>query len=939
MDGGSSFISGHDGCNAINEAGEHTGSSIHYSKKAFQETLMIDGAGYEWKNERTSLCSMPSTVDGETYEAGKGNPGDGYAKITLTYRFKLNKRNEYIKTAESMKIDALEASESNVFTSDSINPSDWTWTSSNEDVATIDGNGLVTGKQIGHTTITAYNSKTGYKGKVIINVYRNKEGAITTPQVEIGEGFTVVLKEDGTVWTSGQNNVGQLGVGDTTNRNTPVQVKINEDTYLTNVRKIAVGYAHIVALTTNGEVYSWGINGSGQLGIGDRNNKLYATKVKGINGEGYIENISDIASGDLMTYLLDKDGNTFGMGNNSYYQIDETDKNNRLYPTKVTNMDNAIQVITGNSNVAVIKSNGETWIKGDNDLGCFGNGTTTPGYPGGIYLVGTDINEIQLSVSGYILKEDGTVWSTGYNNVGQLGLGDTTTRTTYEQITFENKEPVKAKTIKVKIGSQVLQFIGEDGIVYVTGYNGNGQLSNGTTTNSYYPIAMLNVDKTQVADSISLAVGTCAWNSGNGRIRNTGIIRDDGTIWISGDNTYGQLGNKTNTSTTYITKFGTSQINLNARNEYIKINESMDIDVLEASSFNVFIQDAIDQSDWTWSSSNEGVATIDENGVVTGKGVGRTTITGKNSKNGLKAKAIINVYRDVEGAITVPQVEIGEGFTVVLKEDGTVWTTGKNNYGQLGVGDTTNRNIPVQVKIDEDIYLTNVRKISTGAENTVAMTADGEVYTWGINDVGQLGVGDTTNKKYATKVKGIDGNGYIKNVINVASGNDITALVDKDGNIYGMGNNFYQPIDEIDKNYRLYPTKVTNIEEGIQVTSSYSAITVFKSNGEVWIRGQNNNGSFGNATIAAYPYPGGLYCIGTGINEFELLGYSGYMLKEDGTIWASGLNNYGQLGVGDTTNRTTYTKVIFENGEPVKAKTISGGGRNLQFIGQDGKYM
>lgn len=81
--GGSSFISGHDGCNAINEEGKHTGQSIHYSKKSFTNTLMIDGAGYKWTNTKQSLQNMPSKTKGEVYTSAKGNTGDGYARITL----------------------------------------------------------------------------------------------------------------------------------------------------------------------------------------------------------------------------------------------------------------------------------------------------------------------------------------------------------------------------------------------------------------------------------------------------------------------------------------------------------------------------------------------------------------------------------------------------------------------------------------------------------------------------------------------------------------------------------------------------------------------------------------------------------------------------------------------------------------------------------------
>lgn len=76
--------------------------------------------------------------------------------------------------------------------------------------------------------------------------------------------------------------------------------------------------------------------------------------------------------------------------------------------------------------------------------------------------------------------------------------------------------------------------------------------------------------------------------------------------------------------------------------------------------------------------------------------------------------------------------------------------------------------------------------------------------------------------------------------------------------------------------------------------------------------------------------------IGNDISDVKIGGYSTYYLKEDGTIWATGYNNYGQLGIGNTTNKSNFTQVIFEDGTPVKAKYLSAGSRNMNFIGIDG---
>ncbi|WP_122278597.1 glycine rich domain-containing protein [Parabacteroides sp. AM08-6] len=79
--GGSSFISGHNGCNAINSSGVHTGNANHYSGKVFTETIMIDGAGYQWTTQKDSLLLMPNPLGG-TYPSGQGHKGAGYCIIS-----------------------------------------------------------------------------------------------------------------------------------------------------------------------------------------------------------------------------------------------------------------------------------------------------------------------------------------------------------------------------------------------------------------------------------------------------------------------------------------------------------------------------------------------------------------------------------------------------------------------------------------------------------------------------------------------------------------------------------------------------------------------------------------------------------------------------------------------------------------------------------------
>ena len=835
-------------------------------------------------------------------------------KIFFIKSYQLNYRNTFIKIGETIKSQIIGPEDGGT-----INISDWTWTSSNEEVATVDKNGNVMGKGIGHATITAYNSAEEVKAKAILNVYRNKEGAITTPQIEVGEGFEAVLKEDGTVWISGRNDVGICAQGDTVNRTTPVQVKIDANTYLTNVIKISAMRSMVMALTKDGEVYTWGYNDTGVLGLGDTTTRTYATRVKGVGGNGYLENIMDISIGHTTSIAVDKNGNVYGWGNGADYELME---NSTTYtPVKLKSMTDVICASVGYGEVSAIKSNGETWTWGYNGYGAMGYGKEEN--KSTERCISNEINEINLKgYSGYILKEDGTIWSSGLNNYGQLGLGDTTNRTTFTQIKDKEGNAYKAKTIKAGVRS--LQFIGEDGKVYVTGYNGYGQVGDKTTTNAVYPKAMVNADGTEVTDAIAIAPGTCYADS---TPRNHAILRKDGSIWIIGQNSYGQFGNGTTTNANYFTQTGETEVLLNARNEYIKIGETLDIDVLNESCFNVFISEKPSQSNWTWTSSNEDVATVDNQGIVTGKEIGYTTITGYNSKTGVKAKAIINVYRNKEGAITKPQIEVGPDYSVILKEDGTVWTTGRNNYGQLGNGTTTNSNKPVQVKIDENTYLTNIRKISATDTCVVALATNGEVYAWGRNNYRQLGQGDTTNCLYAKKVKTEDGTGYIQNIIDVIANNSNTVYLDKNGGLYICGyssNGIF-----LEKTPSTKGVTYLGQKNAIKITGGYINVGLITTTGKAVAWGQNDYGTFGagntstKETIVAYD-----------VNDFKIACYGSIVLKEDGKAYAAGKNSYGQLGIGNTTNTSTLTQISIDTNS--KIKYIAPGGDTSAVMTSDG---
>jgi hypothetical protein len=155
-------------------------------------------------------------------------------------------------------------------------------------------------------------------------------------QVSLGDRHTCALKTNGTVYCWGANDIGQLGDNTTTERHTPVQVKgVGGVDYLTNVSQISLGYGHACALKTNGTVYCWGYNSSGQLGDNTTTNRYTPVQVKGVGGVDYLTNVSQISTGDYFSCARKTDGTVYCWGDNDNGQLGDNTTTERQTPVQV----------------------------------------------------------------------------------------------------------------------------------------------------------------------------------------------------------------------------------------------------------------------------------------------------------------------------------------------------------------------------------------------------------------------------------------------------------------------------------------------------------------------------------------------------------------------------------------------------------------------------
>ncbi|MFH1232141.1 MAG: hypothetical protein V1709_11675 [Planctomycetota bacterium] len=259
---------------------------------------------------------------------------------------------------------------------------------------------------------------------------------VTTGPKQIGTGtswsaiaaadrHTIALKADGTLWAWGYNASGQLGDGTTTQKTTPTQIGTD-----TNWSVIAAGGFHTIALKADGTLWAWGDNYYGQLGDGTTTNVTTGPKQIG-TGTSW----SAIADGSSHNIAIKTNGTLWAWGYNASGQLGDGTTTQKTTPTQIGTDTNWSVIAAGGFHTIAIKTNGILWAWGDNASGQLGDGTTTQKTTP--TQIGTDTNwSILTGGNGHsiAIKTDGTLWAWGLNDYGQLGLGDTTNRNIPTQV-------------------------------------------------------------------------------------------------------------------------------------------------------------------------------------------------------------------------------------------------------------------------------------------------------------------------------------------------------------------------------------------------------------------------------------------------------------------------------------------------------------------------
>ena len=673
-----------------------------------------------------------------------------------------------------------------------------------------------------------------------------------------GSSHTCALIAGGTVKCWGANNVGQLGDNSTTQRLTPTAVF-----GLSNVTAITAGQSHTCAVTTAGTVKCWGSNASGQLGDNSIINRHAPVSVVGIASGG-----TAVTGGNQHTCAL-VSGGVKCWGSNVTGQVGDNSQTQRLTPVDVHGPDrrrNAI--VTGYSHSCALLSGTGVQCWGLNLHGELGDGTLvaqrlTPvdvfGLTGATALTAGNRHTCALTGGGAV-----SCW--GDDSSVQLGDNGAGQRSTP---TLVNGQPtVRA----MSAGALHTCAIVGPGAVKCWGSNDQGQLGDNSI-----------VQRPTPTNVVGLAGGVAAVATG---ASHSCALTTAGGVKCWGDNTYGQLGD--NTQTQRLTPVNVSGLTSGVK--AIAAGDTHTCALTNAGGVKCWGQNSTGQiGDGTF--NNVRLTAVDVTGLTSG----------------------------------VKALEAGASHSCAVTASSGVKCWGWNGFGQIGDNSNTERDTPVDV----NGLTSGVSGIAVGQYHSCALVGAG-VKCWGWNDYGQVG-DNTSGTPRLTPVNVL---GLASGVSGIAAGNGHTCAVLTGGGVKCWGDNTYGQVgDGTSANTRLAPADVAGVSGAATVVAG-GLHSCARVGGGVACWGLNSNAQLGDNSVTERD------------NAVDVFGLAALGLVSGGGIHTCALtvgrgvrcwggNAAGQLGDGTTNYEVALTTPIgltsgataLAAGDSHSCAIVAGGGK------------
>ncbi|WP_121913879.1 InlB B-repeat-containing protein [Bifidobacterium sp. wkB344] len=418
-------------------------------------------------------------------------------------------------------------------------------------------------------------------------------------------------------------------------------------------------YGFSLAVGSDGNAYAWGWNYNGQLGDGTRTTQTMPVRVKTPDRNTYPDLPKDftyvqVSAGGDHSLALGSDGNVYAWGNNGNGQLGDGTTTERHAPVRVKTPDRK----------------------------------TYPDLP-------VDFTYLQVSAGGQYslaLGSDGNAYAWGYNYYGQLGDGTgsgyrnapvrvkTPDRKTYPDL------PVDFTYLQVSAGASYSLAVGSDGNAYAWGYNGNGQLGNGTSSDRYTPVRVKTPDRKTYPD---LPVDFTYLQVSAG-IDHSLALGSDGNAYAWGCNYYGNLGN--NSASGYS---DANPVPMRVRDPANPTDKSKGLQATQVSAgYHLSLAVGSDGYAYAWGDNYYGQLGNDN--------------SYRNSTVPVRVRDPANPTDKSKG-LQATQVSAGYNHSLAVGSDGNAYAWGRNNYGQLGDNSYRNSTVPVPVSFNLALVITGVR--------------------------------------------------------------------------------------------------------------------------------------------------------------------------------------------------------------------------------------
>ena len=315
---------------------------------------------------------------------------------------------------------------------------------------------------------------------------------------------------------------------------------------------------------------------------------------------------------------------------------------------------------------------------------------------------------------------------------------------------------------------------------------------------------------------------------------------------------------------------------------------------------NVSNEASPDKSQATWSGSgtlptglsfNTGTGVLSGTPSVLNPGA-EYTVTGNYKNNQGQQVYTIKVG---DAVLEVVQISAGVNHTCAVTIAGSLKCWGGNNFGQLGDNSATSRVTPVGVTgLDSGVV-----SVAAGDYYTCAVTTSGIAICWGRNDYGQLGDNSTTQRSVPGVVYGLTG------VASVEAGGFHTCAVLTGGLTKCWGYNAYGQLGDGTTTLRLAPVGVTGLTGVVSVAAGLNHTCAVTTSGAAKCWGYNANGQLGDGSKTARSTPVAVIGWESGVASLATGNYHTCVVTTAGGAKCLGTNNYGQVGDGSATTRTT----------------------------------